>query len=321
MTPLRMCIPALLAALLCLALLSLALLPENVSAARNPFIRSDKQSEQQQNATQPAAPSFSVIPSSWLQDVIRWQLALRMQMTGLARDIAHSPWGGSFGLFMAASFLYGAAHALGPGHGKAFAIAYFLDRPGPLWLGLLFGNLSMVCHVASAATLVLVGSYILRTAASGVVDDVGGLLEGISYGLLACIGLGLLLGNVYGLLRRRNESEPRPQTGASPKTLALTAMAAGLAPCPGAALVLMFCISLGVQTAGLLSLLAISLGMGVTISAFATAAIASRSLVLRMLHNRRKTFDVVQAGVSILGGAAIASMGSILLAGWWLSRG
>ncbi len=313
MRPCKTLLAALAVTALVGALLGAALQAHEAQAARNPFLPGgEKQARQQQNA--PAVPSF--VPGWLLQNVVRWQLALRAQMTLLAKEISRNPWGRSFWLFMLASLAYGAAHALGPGHGKAFAMAYFLERPGPPTLGLLFGNLSMFFHVLSAAVLVLAGAYLLKTAAAGLVDDVGATLEGVSYALLAGIGMFLLAGRLFALRRKEQEATPPPKQ-AGGKSLVVTALAAGLVPCPGASLVLLFCISLGIPLAGLAALVAISLGMGATISFFATAAIMSRTALLRFTHGRGRLLEHVQTAVSLLGGLAMSGLGTLLFLGWW----
>lgn len=312
MTPHKTLLATLALAALLGGLLSAALQAPEAFASRNPFIPGgDKQARQQ---TAPAVPSF--VPDWLLQTVVRWQLSLRAQMTTLARDISRNPWGRSFWLFMLASLAYGAAHALGPGHGKAFAMAYFLERPGPPSLGLLFGNLSMFCHVLSAAVLVFAGAYVLKTAAAGLVDDAGATLEGISYALLAGIGLFLFVGRVVAL-RRKEQEHTAPPKRAGGKSLVATALAAGLVPCPGASLVLLFCISLGIPLAGLAALVAISLGMGATISLFATATILSRTALLRVTHSRGRLLEHAQTAVSLLGGLAMSALGTLLFLGWW----
>lgn len=306
MTPRQIATALFIATLLVTLLLPL---PQS-QAARNPFLPGGK--PQQQRQAPASLPAF--MPEWLLQSVVHWQLTLRAQMTALSRQLQQNPWGRSFWLFMLASLAYGAAHALGPGHGKAFAMAYFLERPSSWKTGLLFGNLSMFCHVLSAAALVYGGTYLLKTAAAGLVDDVGATLEGISYAMLGGIGLFMLGARLYSLRHRPEHTEQPPPAGN--RALVGTALAAGLVPCPGASLVLLFCISLGVPLAGGFSLLAISLGMGTTISLFALATIASRATVLRLTHGRGRSFAIIHNAVSLAGGLLMAGLGTLLFLGW-----
>ena len=259
-------------------------------------------------------PGF--MPKSLLAVVIRWQLVLRARMTALAHDIEHNPWGRSFWLFMLLSLAYGMAHALGPGHGKAFAVAYFMERQSSPWLGLLFGNLSMFFHVLSAGVLIFAGTYLLQTMGLVLVDNAGVFLEGMSFAMLTVIGLCMVVGRVAVMVRKRPKKVDT-ETVTKRGTLALTALAAGLVPCPGASLILVFCISLGLPMVGALSLVAISLGMGATISLFAVATIVSRTLALRLTRNRGRLFSGLQAGISLLGGLAMSVFGALMFTGWW----
>ena len=195
------------------------------------------------------------------------------------RTSAEKPYGGSFWLFLFFSFVYGVIHALGPGHGKIFAASYFLNRPGGLGAGLLFGNLTMFVHVLSATTLVLAGYHLLHASAAMTVDVVGDRLETISFGLLLALGLALTAKSCLDLRtghahQREHSRQPSPKTDM--RSLVGMSLAVGLIPCPGAALILIFSLSLGITIAGLLAMACISLGMGLTISAVALLVISSR---------------------------------------------
>ena len=317
-------------AALCLAALLVCLaVADQARALRNPFLGGADAPRAEANATSgvgaetqrtaPGRMAPALVPGGLLKQAVAWQLALRREMTRAALHMRADPFGRTLWLFLLAAFAYGMAHALGPGHGKAFAVAYFLDRPGPLWLGALFGNLSMFFHVLSAGLLVGAGTYVLHTAASALVDDAGRVLEGISYALLAVVGLGLLGARVLRQLRPAPSRDDGPAPRAGLRPLLLTALGAGLVPCPGAALVLLFCISLGVPLAGVLALLAISLGMGLTITAFATATIASRGLLQRLDRSGGRLWPALATGASLLGGGLMAGLGLLLFTGWWLA--
>lgn len=219
-------------------------------------------------------------------------------------------------MFMLLGFAYGVLHALGPGHGKVFAVSYFMNRPGTMVLGIAFGNLAMFFHVLSSAVLVLSGKYLFETSMSSTVEDMGGRLELVSYAMLALIGTGLFMKILLDW--RRGGHHPCRHAGGAKggwKELAGTTLAAGLVPCPGAALILVFSISLGIQSAGLWALLCISLGMGLTISFFAVAAIVSRNRLLAVVERHEKLYHGLHLALSLAGSLGIALMGGILLAG------
>lgn len=256
--------------------------------------------------------------ASWtapaMRRVLQWQGTLRQAMSRAAMDMHESPLGASFWLFVGLAFAYGVVHALGPGHGKALAASYFLHRGGGPRPALAFGMLTMFLHVLSATALVFGGRFLLQVSASRMVDDTGALLQEISYGLLLAVGLAMLAGSVRNCVRARTDGcEAAPR--ADRRSLAGLALAAGLVPCPGAALVLILSISLGVEGAGLAAMLAISLGMGLSLSAVAMAASSCRRAVLGLMERRERLYRLGHCGLSLAGSLAVTLMGGLLLLG------
>jgi len=284
--------------------------------APNPFI-TPKQSASERMRQEIAVAGESSVLQPFITTISQWQITIRTQMTTFAKDIRNHPHGESFWLFMLLAFAYGALHALGPGHGKVFAVSYFLNRPGPIISGLAFGNFAMFFHVLSAAIIVLGGKYFLEASMSATMDSIGSRLELVSYGMLTLIGTAffvkVLLEQRGGGSRRRRHV-PETASAQNWKGLAATTLATGIVPCPGAALVLFFSISLGLQSTGLLALLCISLGMGLTISFFAVTAILSRGRLLKVVDRHEKLFNGLHFALSLTGSLGIAVVGGLLLA-------
>lgn len=92
--------------------------------------------------------------------------------------------------FMVALLLslgYGILHTLGPGHGKAVIVSYFVGQGGSLQRGLLMGGQIAIFHVLSAILLVIFTNT--------VISQVGGApgsnyraVQLISYGAIALLG-------------------------------------------------------------------------------------------------------------------------------------
>lgn len=87
-------------------------------------------------------------------------------------------------------------------------------------------------------------------------------------------------------------------------------LAAGLIPCPGSAVILIFAISLDIFWAGLASLLFVALGMGLTTSAFALATILFRRAVERGVRGSGRLAVATYASLSLAGSLAIALLGA-----------
>lgn len=307
----RVVLAALLVVMLCLA-------AGAAHAARNPFITPKGDDAQQEQTQSPPKQGASFL-SPLYETLSTWQMTLRSHMSAFARDIKEQPFGRSFWMFMLLAFAYGVLHALGPGHGKVFAVSFFMNRSGPLAMGFVFGNLCMFFHVLSSAVLVLVGKYILEASMSGAVEELGARLELISYSLLTGIGVILFVKIMVDLLRGghgHHHHHPAPgDTSISLKSLMLMTLAAGLVPCPGAALILIFSITLGIQTTGLLALVVISLGMGLTLSMISILTIASRGLVLKALDRHERLYKSAHVAISLAGCLMISLVGGLLLAG------
>ena len=308
--------PALL--LTTLVLLTVLTATCTAQAAPNPFTSPapQEQAHPDQSQKDQAAPDEDrpSVSAPALRVVLRWQGTLRQAMSRAALDMRQSPLGASFWLFTALAFAYGVVHALGPGHGKVLAASYFLHRGGGPRLALAFGMLTMSLHVLSATALVFGGRFLLQVSASRMVDDTGALLQEISYALLLAVGLVMLAGSLRGCLRKQaDDCEAAPR--ADRRSLAGLALAAGLVPCPGAALVLILAISLGVEGAGLAAMLAISLGMGLSLSAVSLAASGCRGALLGRMQGHERAHRLVRCALGLAGSLAVTLMGGLLLLG------
>ena len=154
----------------------------------------------------------------------------------------------------------------------------------------------------------------LEVSASRFVDDMGALLQDVSYALLSAVGLFMLAGALRHCRRTRTgQDEPLPR--ADRRGLLGLALAAGMVPCPGAALVLIFSISQGARAAGLAAMLAISLGMGLSLSAVSLAAIGCRGAALRLMERRRGLYRAGHCALALTGSLAVTLMGGLLLLG------
>lgn len=251
-------------------------------------------------------PAFSAIS--------QWQRELRELLTRFGRVMRTDPHGRAFRLFWALSFAYGVVHALGPGHGKSVVCSFFLGRRGSYLQGVLMASLISLVHVGSAVALVFTFLVLFRGAGMGAMEDAGAGLQRVSYGLLTGLGL-FLAGSRFiewskgGLPEGAGCAEGQGARG----SMILAALATGLVPCPGAAVVLIFSVSQQQLASGLVAMAAIALGMGLTTSVFATAGIAARGAILGASSRSRGLLLVTGAVLSLGGALAIAGIGGLML--------
>jgi nickel/cobalt exporter len=96
------------------------------------------------------------------------------------------------------------------------------------------------------------------------------------------------------------------------------AFAVGLRPCTGALLVLIFSWGMGLYWAGIVSTLAMGLGVFITISLIASLAVFAKSAALRYAGLGNRMLDRAVRGLRLLAGLGIAGLGVLM---FWASLG
>ena len=297
------------------------------AAAQNPFFGPPGQdrAEESENVRvqaedqgqQPSAlrgPAGSRVPDSFFSRIAALQRELRQKMTAYARQIQDNPLGSSTWQLMILSMLYGIIHALGPGHGKSIVCSYFLSRRGTMAQVLAFGNLIAFVHVLSATLIVLALAWFAGRANIAAFHEVEGRLESISYLLIMLIGaflLGRTLHEWFSKVHEDREEEVR----ASTKGMLSLSLASGLMPCPGAALILLFTLILDVFWAGLLAMIPLAVGMGLTTSIMGCAVVGSTGYALHLGGRSRRTFILMHRTMACAGAAIIFLLGAGLFFG------
>jgi len=249
------------------------------------------------------------------------------------------------------SFLYGVFHAAGPGHGKAIISTYLLSQESQLKRGIFLSFASAFVQGLSAVVLVqgLVG--LVGLSRSDAKDTVP-LLEMVSFGLIAVIGL-VLIKRASLALYRKNKTAPShdhdhhhdhshnhdhshyhahddhtcstcghshaPSADMLAKNTSLRDTIAiifsvGIRPCSGSVLVLIFAEIIGLSWAGIASVFAISFGTALTVSALATLAVYFRKSALYLAERQGGAMiQNLSLLAALLGGVVITGLGVSLL--------
>ncbi|MCX5580015.1 nickel/cobalt transporter [Kaistia terrae] len=92
-------------------------------------------------------------------------------------------------------------------------------------------------------------------------------------------------------------------------------LAVGVRPCSGAIIVLVFAISQKLYWAGILSVLMMALGTGITVSALATLAVKAKDIALRFSGGETRTQLRVVNGLQIVAASGILVFGLLMLGG------
>jgi nickel/cobalt exporter len=100
----------------------------------------------------------------------------------------------------ALSFLYGILHAVGPGHGKTIISSYVVANEETVRRGVLISFIASAVQALTAVVLVTLLLFVLN--ASGMRINAWSIqLEGVSYALIALVGLYLLSTQILKLWR------------------------------------------------------------------------------------------------------------------------
>jgi len=267
--------------------------------------------ERVHHAEQKSASFLVVGYNKLLREVNSIQRTMRFRMSALGREMKADPSGTAFMSFLLFSFFYGVIHALGPGHGKSIVFSYFLGKKGTFWKGVLMGNVLTAVHTLSAVVLVLGTTYFLHQRGSRAMMSATQSLQQVSYLLIIALGLFIVLQTLFERFHKSSASSPS-HGDASIKSVLSVSCVAGLVPCPGAALLLSFALSLGLLGTGLLGVLCFAIGMGLTTSCFGVASIHSRRVFLYVSGKNSAVLSWLHCALALLAGLGIAAMGWLL---------
>jgi ABC-type uncharacterized transport system, permease component len=255
-----------------------------------------------------------------------------------ALDALRSDWN-AFWVLGGLSFLYGVFHAAGPGHGKVVISSYMLANERQLRQGIALSGVSALMQgvVAIGFVLVLAGILNLTSTALGEAAHWVGV---ISYGLVALLGLWLVLRKVFGWGHHHHGHHdhdhhghehqhdhdhdhdthehmhhavgPADIKGDWREQLGVI-LAVGLRPCSGALVVLVFALSQGLLAAGIVSVLLMSLGTAITVAALASLAVLAKGLAGRIGGADSAIAGHVLWWAELLGAVSVLAFGVLLL--------
>ncbi|MCP4722332.1 MAG: hypothetical protein GY860_22970 [Desulfobacteraceae bacterium] len=258
-------------------------------------------------ATSPGKPGI-VRKIIILQQQIREKMIAMIQRAKNTGDILPLVW------VLGAALVYGMIHSAGPGHGKALAVSYvFGFKPG-IARALLFGNFLAFTHGMSGVGLVLLVKFVLQASMSASLASVTQVTQVMSYSLIILLGCFLFCRQAIAWKAGSRDREDKLlPTNQQPSLYA--ALAVGMIPCPGVVLAMLFCISMDLTLFGILMGLAISAGMGVTLSGVALVAVLSKSALLKGAGRSQKGAARLESVVEAFAGLMVAGLGLVFLLG------
>lgn len=228
------------------------------------------------------------------------------------------------------SFAYGVFHAAGPGHGKAIIASYMVANESAFRRGILLSFLAAALQGCVAIAIIGIMSLIFQSTAKEM-TQASTYIELISYAAMFTLGLWLVWRKSRGFLAsiRGNTAHihgadcnhnhmPLPSTS---NTLSLretiaTVFAAGLRPCTGAILVLVFSLVNGILFAGIVAVIAMSLGTALTTSAIAALAVYAKVFALKLASSNSSFGVIAIRAVELAAAIFVCLLGASLLFGF-----
>jgi nickel/cobalt transporter (NicO) family protein len=218
------------------------------------------------------------------------------------------------GILLLVAGLFGAAHALTPGHGKALVAAYLIGERGTAWHALLLGLVVTVTHTGVVIVVAAVLPLLVPNADPNRVQAVFGFVGGL---LIAGLGFWLLWRRLAGQAdhvhvggghhhHHSNESRGLPPNaneprglppGSSWRGLVWLGVSGGIVPCWDAVVLLGLAVATQRLWLGLPLLLAFSAGLAAVLVALGVAVVSLKGVAAGRWAESRvvKALPVVSA--------------------------
>lgn len=166
--------------------------------------------------------------------------------------------------------LFGAVHALTPGHSKMVLATYLVGSPYKLLEGVGVAMVLSLTHILTAVLIAVLALPLIETSLTSA--GRAPMLEDLSRGLLALIGIWMIVRAWRGPPEHHSEG-------------ALVGVMAGLIPCPLTLFAMVLAISRGVPEAGFVFAAAMMLGVMLTLSSVAAGAILLKDGFAKVLED------------------------------------
>jgi nickel/cobalt transporter (NicO) family protein len=303
---------------------------------------------------QPRNADGTIVETAFMEDPVLWMRTKQQnfygRMSNAIRELKTKSATTAAWTLLTISFFYGVFHAAGPGHGKAVVTGWVLATENELRRGILIAFMSAIIQALTAIAVVTV-LVLFVGRASAMARDIAGFLESASYAMIGTMGL-YLIWNGWNSFRPKSvashapgpfELLSRPEGGVlvadhvhdencgcghahAPAATEVKgtwswtrafamSFAVGIRPCSGALLVLVASYALGLYWAGILSTLAMAVGVFLTIATIAALAVYAKSWAFRLTGADNAWMGLAVRWGKIGMGVLIAGLGALLFAG------
>lgn len=214
----------------------------------------------------------------------------------LSAFASNEDWSALLGV-MPLGIVFGAIHALTPGHSKTLLASYLVGSPLAYLRGLAVSSVLAATHVGVAVVIALFAAELLTRTLVGA--GRAPAVEDLSRGLLVLIGIWFVVRAVRGSAGRTHGEREGVAVG----------VIAGLIPCPLTLFVMVLALSRGVPEAGLAFALAMMIGVGLTLGVVALLAVAGRGVLTAAMERFGTSISVVSRTLDALAGSLLIVFG------------
>jgi ABC-type nickel/cobalt efflux system permease component RcnA len=230
-------------------------------------------------------------------------------------------------LLLGSAFVWGALHALSPGHGKTMVAGYLAGSRGRAKDAALLGLTVTITHTSAVFAL---GLITLAASAYVLPEDLYPWLGVASGAMVIAIGLWAIWSRLcrWRAIRTKHEhghnhmhshgGHTHPHThepsGAPITTRSLIALgvSGGIVPCPSALVVLVAAISQHRLGLGMALILAFSIGLAATLTAVGLAVLHGGRLIKRLQPERRLFGSRIAGVLPALSATLIVVAGTLI---------
>lgn len=212
---------------------------------------------------------------------------------------------------------FGAAHALGPGHGKTIMAAYLVGTRGRPRDAIALAGVVSLMHTVSVLVLALVLFRLERSVPGERIYPWLTLVSGV---LVMGVGAWLLVTrwrrrhSAHGDHDHGHRHAPQPEVKPlSRGGIAALGASGGLFPSPSAVVVLVSTFSVGRAALGLAIVAAFSVGLAVTLAAVGCALALGRGLLDRRTSRVLEMLPVAGAAILVVAGLVVTLQGATAL--------
>ena len=276
-------------------------------------------------------PNTNSLIAQYLLTIQSIQRGLHTKLSDALRAIQEDGLRASL-ILTAFSFVYGALHAAGPGHGKVIISTYLLSHESQLRRGIVLSFAAALTQGLTAVVIVSFAFELMKLSMAqtrGIVNHV----EVVSFAMIALVGIYITCMQAQSLRRKiyisgktidncadgseKCDHHHGPGASELEKELSLRSfigiiLSIGIRPCSGAVIVLLLAFSLGHVAAGLFAVLAMSLGTAIAIALLAAFSVYFRRTAQRIAHPKHDTrhlVGIITTTLGILGGGLIFTLG------------